>query len=120
MPRTCRCVPTIRWSDRRGPGQGQSFDDLVQRHARRLRAVVLLGADRELILAALQRHARMCPWKWSPARTLEQWEVVTRAAGLAQTGTRCSWRRDAPHGTCSPTTPRGREFAAAVSSLEAR
>ena len=62
----------------------------------------------ELILAALQRHAPDVPVEVvTGTDTGAMQEVVTRAAGLAQTGTRCSWRRDAPHGTCSPTTPSG-------------
>ncbi|HPE10971.1 MAG: UDP-N-acetylmuramoyl-L-alanine--D-glutamate ligase [Actinobacteria bacterium] len=105
-----------------GLAKGQSFDDLVQRHARRLRAVVLLGADRELILAALQRHAPDVPVEVvTGTDTGAMQEVVTRAAGLAQTGDTvllapgcASWDMFTDY------AQRGREFAAAVSSLEAR
>lgn len=105
-----------------GLAKGQSFDDLVQRHARRLRAVVLLGADRELILAALQRHAPDVPVEVvTGTDTGAMQEVVTRAACLAQTGDTvllapgcASWDMFTDY------AQRGREFAAAVSSLEAR
>ncbi len=39
----------------------EAFDDLVRRHAPRLRAVVLLGRDRALVREALQRHAPDLP-----------------------------------------------------------
>lgn len=44
-----------------GLAKGATFDDLVRRHATRLRGVVLLGRDRELIRAALARHAPQVP-----------------------------------------------------------
>ncbi|MFI2213528.1 UDP-N-acetylmuramoyl-L-alanine--D-glutamate ligase [Streptomyces sp. NPDC020141] len=44
-----------------GLAKGASFDDLVQKSAKRLRAVVLIGADRELIREALARHAPEVP-----------------------------------------------------------
>jgi UDP-N-acetylmuramoylalanine--D-glutamate ligase len=39
----------------------QDFDDLVRRHAARLRGAVLLGRDRELVAQALRRHAPDLP-----------------------------------------------------------
>jgi UDP-N-acetylmuramoylalanine--D-glutamate ligase len=39
----------------------EAFDELVRRHASRLRAVVLLGRDRALVREALQRHAPDLP-----------------------------------------------------------
>ncbi len=105
-----------------GLAKGQSFDDLVQRHAQRLRAVVLLGADRELILAALRRHAPDVPVEVvTGTDTGAMHEVVTRAAGLAQAGDTvllapgcASWDMFTDY------AQRGREFAAAVSALEGR
>jgi UDP-N-acetylmuramoylalanine--D-glutamate ligase len=105
-----------------GLAKGQSFDDLVQRHAQRLRAVVLLGADRELILAALRRHAPDVPVEVvTGTDTGAMHEVVTRAAGLAQAGDTvllapgcASWDMFTDY------AQRGREFAAAVSVLEGR
>ncbi|MFF8957039.1 UDP-N-acetylmuramoyl-L-alanine--D-glutamate ligase [Streptomyces sp. NPDC014894] len=44
-----------------GLAKGASFDDLVQKSAKRLRAAVLIGADRELIREALARHAPEVP-----------------------------------------------------------
>jgi len=44
-----------------GQAKGQSFDDLVERTAPRMRAVVLLGSDRGLIRAALGRQAPQVP-----------------------------------------------------------
>lgn len=44
-----------------GLAKGASFDELVQKSAGRLRGVVLIGADRALILEALARHAPEVP-----------------------------------------------------------
>jgi UDP-N-acetylmuramoylalanine--D-glutamate ligase len=44
-----------------GLAKGATFDELVQGAAGRLRAVVLMGADRELIAQALRRHAPKVP-----------------------------------------------------------
>ena len=44
-----------------GLAKGASFDDLVRAAASRLRGVVLLGADRALLAAALARHAPDVP-----------------------------------------------------------
>jgi UDP-N-acetylmuramoylalanine--D-glutamate ligase len=44
-----------------GLAKGGSFDDLVRYHRARLRAVVLLGADRAVIAQALARHAPEVP-----------------------------------------------------------
>ena len=40
-----------------GQAKGQDFDDLVRSVAPRLRGVVLLGIDRQVIAEALRRHA---------------------------------------------------------------
>ena len=44
-----------------GQAKGQSFDTLVERMGKRMRAVILLGQDRHLIKAALDRHAPTVP-----------------------------------------------------------
>ncbi|MEU9414113.1 UDP-N-acetylmuramoyl-L-alanine--D-glutamate ligase [Streptomyces sp. NPDC048272] len=44
-----------------GLAKGATFDELVRKSAERLRAVVLMGADRALIADALARHAPQVP-----------------------------------------------------------
>ncbi|KIZ18242.1 UDP-N-acetylmuramoyl-L-alanine--D-glutamate ligase [Streptomyces natalensis] len=44
-----------------GLAKGATFDELVQKSAKRLRGAVLIGADRELIREALARHAPDVP-----------------------------------------------------------
>jgi len=44
-----------------GLAKGATFDNLVATHAGRLRAAILIGADRELIATALARHAPDVP-----------------------------------------------------------
>ncbi|WP_424214189.1 UDP-N-acetylmuramoyl-L-alanine--D-glutamate ligase [Streptomyces sp. BI20] len=44
-----------------GLAKGATFDELVRRSAKRLRGVVLMGADRALIREALTRHAPEVP-----------------------------------------------------------
>ncbi|MFJ8016657.1 UDP-N-acetylmuramoyl-L-alanine--D-glutamate ligase [Streptomyces sp. NPDC096339] len=44
-----------------GLAKGATFDELVQKAAKRLRAAVLMGADRALIAEALARHAPEVP-----------------------------------------------------------
>jgi UDP-N-acetylmuramoylalanine--D-glutamate ligase len=44
-----------------GLAKGAAFDELVQKAAKRLRGVVLMGADRALIAEALARHAPEVP-----------------------------------------------------------
>lgn len=70
-----------------GLAKGASFDDLVQRAAPRLRAVVLLGRDRADIAAALARHAPEVPVvEVASTDTGVMDEVVTAAARLAAPG----------------------------------
>ncbi len=44
-----------------GLAKGATYDDLVRQNASRLRAVVLIGVDRSLLLQALSRHAPDVP-----------------------------------------------------------
>jgi len=77
-----------------GLAKGASYDDLVRQHVDRLRAVVLIGADRSLLLQALRRHAPDVPvleveaaetGRMSPAETVMT-RAVEAAAGLARPG----------------------------------
>ena len=103
-----------------GLAKGQTFDDLVERHAGRLRAVVLLGADRGVILEALRRHAPDVPVEEvTDTETGAMHEVVNRAAALAKPGDTvllapgcASWDMFTDYAA------RGRAFAAAVADLE--
>ena len=70
-----------------GQAKGQSFDELVQKVAGRLRGVVLLGVDRGVIRAALEAHAPDVPIVEVTDSSAEAMsEVVAAAAGLAQAG----------------------------------
>lgn len=72
-----------------GLAKGATFDELVQGAAGRLRAAVLIGADRELIREALARHAPDVPVIEAAAGqtgAVAMTEVVRAAAGLAQPG----------------------------------
>lgn len=70
-----------------GLAKGQRFDDLVRSARSRLRGVVLLGADRELISDALSRHAPDVPVVTvTTTDTGAMAEVVTAAAALAKPG----------------------------------
>ncbi len=80
-----------------GLAKGAEFDALVQAAADRLRAVVLIGRDRDLIAAALARHAPDVPVIDLPAREDEAQaptndggsvmvRVVDAAAGVAREG----------------------------------
>ena len=44
-----------------GLAKGADFDDLVERHAKRLRGAVLFGAERDLVAEALRRRAPEVP-----------------------------------------------------------
>ena len=70
-----------------GQAKGQSFDELVQMVASRLRGVVLLGVDRGVIRAALEAHAPGVPIVEVTDSSAEAMpEVVAAAAALAQAG----------------------------------
>ena len=113
--------PSIVWIAG-GLAKGGRFDDLVRRQASRMRGVVLLGADRELIAAALSRHAPAIPVvtvegpETSGMSLMDQ--VVVAARRLARPGDTvllapacASWDQ------FSDYTARGRAFADAVGRL---
>jgi UDP-N-acetylmuramoylalanine--D-glutamate ligase len=67
--------------------KGAEVDDLVRDHARRLRAVVLLGQDRAVIAEALARHAPDVPVVDVASTDTDVMDrVVEAAAGLARPG----------------------------------
>ncbi|MFL6099087.1 MAG: UDP-N-acetylmuramoyl-L-alanine--D-glutamate ligase [Actinomycetales bacterium] len=67
--------------------KGAEVDDLVRDHARRLRAVVLLGQDRAVIARALARHAPDVPVVDVTSTDTDVMDRVVRAAaGLARPG----------------------------------
>lgn len=68
-----------------GLAKGQEFDELVIAEADRLRAVVLLGADRAIIRQALERHAPQVPvFEVSTTETRAIAEVVQLAQQQAR------------------------------------
>ena len=70
-----------------GQAKGQSFDELVQQVAGRLRGVVLLGVDRGVIRSALAAYAPDVPViEIERADAEAMSEVVAAAADLAQPG----------------------------------
>ncbi|UQT59073.1 UDP-N-acetylmuramoyl-L-alanine--D-glutamate ligase [Streptomyces durmitorensis] len=70
-----------------GLAKGATFDELVAKSAKRLRAVVLIGADRALIREALARHAPEVPVvDLDRTDTGAMSEAVRQAARLAEPG----------------------------------
>ncbi|MFC8345401.1 UDP-N-acetylmuramoyl-L-alanine--D-glutamate ligase [Streptomyces sp. GKU 895] len=70
-----------------GLAKGASFDELVAKSAKRLRGVVLIGADRALIREALARHAPEVPVvDLDRTDTGAMLQAVTEAKRLAQPG----------------------------------
>ncbi|MGE6734322.1 UDP-N-acetylmuramoyl-L-alanine--D-glutamate ligase [Streptomyces sp. NPDC059900] len=70
-----------------GLAKGATFDELVTKSAKRLRGVVLIGADRALIREALARHAPEVPVvDLDRTDTGAMSEAVEQAARLAEPG----------------------------------
>ncbi|MEW2140179.1 UDP-N-acetylmuramoyl-L-alanine--D-glutamate ligase [Streptomyces sp. NPDC005409] len=70
-----------------GLAKGATFDELVQKSAKRLRGVVLMGADRALIAEALARHAPEVPVvDLARTDTGAMLAAVREAAALAEPG----------------------------------
>ena len=70
-----------------GQAKGTEFDDLVAAVAPRLRGAVLLGVDRQVIAAALRRHAPEVPVEVvDSSETGVMAQVVATAARMARPG----------------------------------
>ncbi|WP_405808871.1 UDP-N-acetylmuramoyl-L-alanine--D-glutamate ligase [Streptomyces sp. NBC_00210] len=70
-----------------GLAKGATFDEIVEKSAKRLRAVVLIGADRALIREALARHAPEVPVvDLDRTDTGAMLAAVSEAARLARPG----------------------------------
>jgi UDP-N-acetylmuramoylalanine--D-glutamate ligase len=81
-----RSFPSVVWLAG-GLAKGASFDDLVQAAAPRLRGAVVLGADRDVVMAALMRHAPDVPVIEVAERETGAMERAVRAAAsLASPG----------------------------------
>ena len=103
-----------------GMAKGQDFDELVLAIANKLRGVVLLGVDQDIIAGALERHAPNVPITRVTSKETNAMEIVVQsAAEMAQAGDTvllapgcASWDmyRDYGH--------RGDDFASAVRQLE--
>jgi UDP-N-acetylmuramoylalanine--D-glutamate ligase len=102
-----------------GQAKGTSFDDLVTRFADRLRGVAVLGVDREVIAAAIRRHAPQVPLKVIEVGDHGAMrEAVGWAAGVARTGDVVLLAPGcASKDMYSDYAARGDDFAAAVTEL---
>lgn len=70
-----------------GQAKGTTFDELIETHRDRMRAAVLIGADRHLIAEALARHAAHLPVHVLDSQDTGVMDhVVSLAGSLAQEG----------------------------------
>lgn len=103
-----------------GQAKGTTFDDLVERFAGKLRAVALLGVDRQVIADALARHAPEVPvFVTDAVDDGAMRQLVTWAAGRANPGDVVLLAPGCASKDMYPDyAARGDAFAAAVAALE--
>jgi UDP-N-acetylmuramoylalanine--D-glutamate ligase len=105
-----------------GQAKGQDFDELVSQAAPRMRAAVLLGVDRDVILECLARHAPQVPVDVvESTHTGAMDEAVTAAARRAERGDTVLLAPGcASRDMYTDYAERGEAFAAAVRRLAAQ
>ena len=97
--------------------KGVDIDDLVSRHANRLRAAVIIGVDRSAVRDAFARHAPSLPvWEVVESETTEVMPSAVRlAAAVAEEGdTVLLAPAAASMDQFLDYSERGRQFAVAV------
>ncbi len=103
-----------------GQAKGTTFDRLVETYGAKLRGAVLLGVDRAVIAEALARHAPQVPVVViENGDTGAMAEAVEAAAGMAEPGDTVLLAPGcASRDMWTGYDARGRDFAAAVATLE--
>jgi UDP-N-acetylmuramoylalanine--D-glutamate ligase len=117
-----RSFPSVVWIVG-GLLKGVELDELVRRHATRLRAAVVIGVDRSDVLRAFARHAPSLPvFEVTAGDTGEVMPaVVQRAAGVAMAGdTVLLAPAAASMDQFTDYSDRGRRFQAAVHEFYGR
>ena len=96
-----------------GLAKGGVFDDLSNGTASRLRAVVLVGTDQDLLAEAARRHAPDVPVIEVPAGETDPMEQrqSLRRQRVARPGDACCWPRLRVDGPVRRLPSRGRAFA---------